>query len=93
MEVVSVNHEQMGKAFQGQGRDGEWVGGWWVGLVGLLIVWVHYSGWSIWRTIPKGGQHQSHFLFSLFHDCNVFQLILLFVILTEHFLSVIVVFQ
>ena len=85
MEVVSVNHEQMGKAFQGQE---EVVVGW----VGILIVWVHYSGWSIWRTIPKGGQDQSHFLFSLFHDCNVFQLILLFVILTKHFLTVIVMF-
>ena len=83
MEVVSVNHEQMGKAFQGQVV---------VGWVGILIVWVHYSGWSIWRTIPKGGQDQSHFLFSLFHDCNVFQLILLFVILTKHFLTVIVMF-
>ena len=46
MEVVSVNHEQMGKAFQGQE---EVVVGW----VGILIVWVHYSGGQYGERFPR----------------------------------------
>ena len=85
MEVVSVNHEQMGKAFQGQGRGGGWVGGY-TYSVGTLQWVVNMENDS------QGWSAQSHFLFSLFHDCNVFQLFLLFVILTKHFLTVIVIF-
>ena len=67
----------------------------------VVVVWVGGYTYSVgtlqWvvnmENDSQGWSAQSHFLFSLFHDCNVFQLFLLFVILTKLFLTVIVIFQ
>ena len=72
-------------------REGVVVG--WVGRVGGYTYSVGTLQWVVnMENDSQGWSAQSHFLFSLFHDCNVFQLILLFVILTKHFLTVIVIF-
>ena len=74
-------------------REGVVVG-WVVGRVGGYTYSVGTLQWVVnMENDSQGWSAQSHFLFSLFHDCIVFQLFLLFVILTEHFLSVIVIFQ